>query len=78
MTPEVDKPFVKNPRLVEQNARMALSIAHGGSVIQSGEMVLRDSARHLIQSDLVGKFYLGERVSEGSAWLESSDLSAVG
>jgi branched-chain amino acid transport system ATP-binding protein len=47
--------------LVEQNARMALSIAHRGYVIQTGEIALHDSARELIRSDLVRKFYLGER-----------------
>lgn len=47
--------------LVEQNARMALSIAHRGYVIQTGEIALHDSARELIRSDLVRKSYLGER-----------------
>jgi branched-chain amino acid transport system ATP-binding protein len=47
--------------LVEQNARMALSIAHRGYVIQTGEIALHDSARALIRSDLVRKSYLGER-----------------
>lgn len=46
---------------VDQNARMALSIAHRGYVIQTGEIALHDSARELIRSDLVRKFYLGER-----------------
>jgi branched-chain amino acid transport system ATP-binding protein len=47
--------------LVEQNARMALSIAQRGYVIQTGEIALSDSARELIRSDLVRKSYLGER-----------------
>jgi len=47
--------------LVEQNARMALSIAHRGYVMQTGEIALHDSARELIRSDLVRKSYLGER-----------------
>lgn len=47
--------------LVEQNARMALSIAHRGYVIQTGEIVLHDSAPELMRSDLVRKSYLGER-----------------
>lgn len=47
--------------LVEQNARMALSIAHRGYVIQTGEIVLHDSAPELMRSDLVRQSYLGER-----------------
>lgn len=47
--------------LVEQNARMALSVAHRGYVIQTGEIVLHDSAGELMRSDLVRKSYLGER-----------------
>ncbi len=47
--------------LVEQNARMALSVAHRGYVIQTGEIVLHDSASQLILSDLVRMSYLGER-----------------
>ncbi len=47
--------------LVEQNARMALRVAHRGYVIQTGEIVLHDSARELIRSDVVRKSYLGER-----------------
>lgn len=46
--------------LVEQNARMALQVAHRGYVLQSGEMVLHDTAAALLRSDLVRKSYLGE------------------
>jgi len=47
--------------LVEQNARMALRVAHQGYVIQTGRIVLHDSADGLLKSDLVRKFYLGEK-----------------
>jgi branched-chain amino acid transport system ATP-binding protein len=47
--------------LVEQNARMALRVAHRGYVIQTGRIVLHDTAAELRRSDLVRKSYLGER-----------------
>ena len=46
--------------LIEQNARMALSIAHRGYVIESGRIVLEDEARALLGNDQVRKAYLGE------------------
>jgi branched-chain amino acid transport system ATP-binding protein len=46
--------------LVEQNALMALSVAHRGYVLQSGEIVLHDTAEHLRQNDMVRHAYLGE------------------
>jgi branched-chain amino acid transport system ATP-binding protein len=47
--------------LVEQNARMALRVAHRGYVIQTGRIVLEDTAANLLRSDLVRKTYLGEK-----------------
>jgi branched-chain amino acid transport system ATP-binding protein len=47
--------------LVEQNARMALRVAHRGYVIQTGRIVLHDAAPELLRSDLVRKTYLGEK-----------------
>ena len=47
--------------LVEQNARMALRVANRGYVIQTGRIVLHDSADGLLRSDLVRKSYLGEK-----------------
>lgn len=47
--------------LVEQNARMALRVAHRGYVIQTGRIILHDTARGLLQSDLIRKSYLGEK-----------------
>ncbi len=45
--------------LVEQNANMALRVAHRGYVLQTGEIVLSDSAEGLRQNDMVQKAYLG-------------------
>ncbi|WP_293132144.1 ABC transporter ATP-binding protein [Microcoleus sp. bin38.metabat.b11b12b14.051] len=46
--------------LVEQNARMALSVAHRGYVIQTGEVVVAGSASDLQSNETVRKAYLGE------------------
>jgi branched-chain amino acid transport system ATP-binding protein len=45
--------------LVEQNALMALSVAHRGYVLQSGEIVLQDVAANLKKNEMVQKAYLG-------------------
>lgn len=45
--------------LVEQNAHMALQIANRGYVIQTGEIVLSDTAAHLRDDPMVQKAYLG-------------------
>jgi branched-chain amino acid transport system ATP-binding protein len=46
--------------LVEQNALQALSIAHRGYVLQTGEVVLSGKADDLRQNEIVRKAYLGE------------------
>jgi branched-chain amino acid transport system ATP-binding protein len=46
--------------LVEQNARMALQVAHRGYVLQSGTVVLSDTAENLHQNEMMRKAYLGE------------------
>lgn len=45
--------------LVEQNALMALSIAHRGYVLQTGSIALTDDAAKLKQNEMVQKTYLG-------------------
>ncbi len=45
--------------LVEQNAQMALTVATRGYVLQTGEIVLKDSARNLQKNEMVQKAYLG-------------------
>lgn len=45
--------------LVEQNALMALTIAHRGYVLQTGEIILSDTAENLKSNPTVQKAYLG-------------------
>jgi len=46
--------------LVEQNAHMALNLAHRGYVMETGKIVLSGPARSLLGDDMVRKVYLGE------------------
>lgn len=46
--------------LVEQNAHMALHIAHRGYVLETGEVVLEDTAENLLRNEAVRSAYLGE------------------
>ncbi|MGQ9645961.1 MAG: ABC transporter ATP-binding protein [Thermodesulfobacteriota bacterium] len=46
--------------LVEQNARMALQVSSRGYVLQTGSIVLSDSADNLWKNEMVRKAYLGE------------------
>ncbi len=45
--------------LVEQNAHMALQVAGRGYVLQTGEIVLHDTAANLQKNEMVQKAYLG-------------------
>lgn len=45
--------------LVEQNANMALHVAHRGYVLQTGKIVLQDTAANLLNNEAVKKSYLG-------------------
>jgi len=45
--------------LVEQNASKALSVADRGYVLQTGKIVLSDTAKNLLTNDLVRQAYLG-------------------
>ncbi|MCS7221313.1 MAG: ABC transporter ATP-binding protein [Anaerolineae bacterium] len=47
--------------LVEQNALMALSVAHRGYVLETGRVVLEGSAQELLHNPLVIEAYLGGR-----------------
>jgi branched-chain amino acid transport system ATP-binding protein len=49
--------------LVEQNALMALQVASRGYVLQTGEIVLQDSAKGLQENPDVQQAYLGMQVS---------------
>lgn len=46
--------------LVEQNANQALKIANRGYVLETGRVILSDSAQNLLKNDSVRKAYLGE------------------
>jgi len=46
--------------LVEQNARIALQVATRGYVLQTGVVVLSDTAENLRRNEMVRKAYLGE------------------
>jgi branched-chain amino acid transport system ATP-binding protein len=45
--------------LVEQNARLALEVSHRGYVMESGNIVLADSAQSLLKDTKVQECYLG-------------------
>jgi branched-chain amino acid transport system ATP-binding protein len=51
--------------LVEQNARMALGIAHTGLILENGRFVMKGRACDLLQDKDVKEFYMGVR-SEAS------------
>ena len=46
--------------VVEQNANMALSIATHGYVLQTGKIVLADTAKNLLENEMMREAYLGE------------------
>jgi branched-chain amino acid transport system ATP-binding protein len=58
--------------LVEQNAQMALSVAHYGYVLETGKVALAQSAAELLKDESVRKFYLG--LHEGG---ERSNMGAI-
>ena len=45
--------------IVEQNARMALSIADRGYVLQTGCLTLADTAQNLLENEMMKQAYLG-------------------
>ena len=45
--------------LVEQNAHLALKIAHRAYVLQTGQVVMSDTAANLLTNPEVQKAYLG-------------------
>jgi branched-chain amino acid transport system ATP-binding protein len=46
--------------LVEQNARLALEVAHRGYVMESGSIALSGEAKALLRDPRVREAYLGE------------------
>jgi branched-chain amino acid transport system ATP-binding protein len=59
--------------LIEQNAQMALSVAHYGYVLETGKVVLAQPAAELLKDESVRKFYLG--LHEGG---ELGDMTTIG
>jgi ABC-type transporter Mla maintaining outer membrane lipid asymmetry ATPase subunit MlaF len=45
--------------MVEQNANMALSVANRGYVLQTGSIVLSDTAENLLCNEMMQEAYLG-------------------
>jgi branched-chain amino acid transport system ATP-binding protein len=52
--------------LVEQNARMALSISDVGLILENGRFVMKGNSKDLMEDKDVKEFYMGVR-SEASA-----------
>ena len=50
--------------LVEQNARLALSMANRAYVMESGEITIQGPAQELLHDELVRKAYLGEELQQ--------------
>jgi len=48
--------------LIEQNARQALQIAHRGYVLETGNIIMEDTASNLLASEQVRAAYLGGNV----------------
>ena len=65
--------------VVEQNASVALSIAHRGYVLQNGRIVLADSAAALLAADYVRRAYLArtDRWRTSSPFFPSSWCSVL-
>ncbi len=52
--------------LIEQNAMMALSIAHYGYIMETGKIVMDGDPKKLLADDDVKEFYLGLHGEEGA------------
>jgi len=46
--------------VVEQNAAVALTVAHRGYVLQDGHIVMHGAAAQLLDADDIRRAYLGE------------------
>jgi branched-chain amino acid transport system ATP-binding protein len=58
--------------LVEQDARIALSLAHKGLVLERGRVVLEDSAQALLENPEVRAIYFGQRNAGRTRGLENT------
>jgi len=59
----VNKELGTTLMLVEQNANMALQIAHYGYVMENGKIVMESDAKDLRENPDVKEFYLGTAAS---------------
>jgi branched-chain amino acid transport system ATP-binding protein len=59
--------------LVEQNARLALRLAHRAYVLETGQIQAHGPARELAASDAIAKAYLGTSLDNSSENAASSD-----
>jgi branched-chain amino acid transport system ATP-binding protein len=50
--------------LVEQNARLALGVAHRGAILEAGRVVLEGTGRELAENEDVKEVYLGVGTAE--------------
>ena len=57
--------------LVEQNARMALSIADRGYVLETGKIVLQGTREELFENKEIQRAYLGKSQEMGRLWQHS-------
>lgn len=51
--------------LVEQNVKIALSIARHAYIMENGRIVLDGTAQELLQNEDIKEFYLGLNLSDG-------------
>lgn len=56
--------------LVEQNAKLALKIAHYGYILEAGRIVLKGTAKELMENEDVQELYLGlgEQKASSKGW----------
>ncbi|HMK64291.1 MAG TPA: ABC transporter ATP-binding protein, partial [Thermodesulfobacteriota bacterium] len=64
--------------LVEQNARMALLIAHRGFVLETGRVMLADTAANLLANEEMKRHYLGSHAHVKEARQRRRDERAGG
>ena len=55
-----NSPWAKLRTVVEQNANLALEIAHYGYVLETGRIALADTSENLRKSEAVQRSYLGQ------------------
>ena len=59
---EINRTLGTTILLVEQNARLALSIANYGYVLETGNIILEGAAKELASNEQVRKAYLGREI----------------